>query len=1059
MSTENEDVLYTVTAEDRASAVFEHLKEELAKLGIEARIAGDSTSAGMDKVDQSARKAASGVNVSARDITNSFNTINTVMGGVTPSISARALKITGAMGLIASGAAATSAVSGAALASLPLLFAGAAALMVKTAVESNAQLQASFQASGDSIKATMLQASAPMIQTFAVVAAQGASALKAMGPALHDAFATAAPLVQTISTGLIGFVQNILPHLTAAMQASAPAVQALAGGLSDLGAGLGYFFENLSSGAAGGAKGLGALFSLLNGLLPVLGQFLADISGPASAAMATLSDFVVGLVTALLGGLTPVLNALLPVFASLLGALTPLFPVIQNLIAAFAPVITDVGSALVPVFKELVGVIAALVPHLIPLLDPLISLVDPIVAMIGPLGQLAVTLGAPLLDAVTQILPLLQSFQDTVSGGLGQALLGLGQAIVPLIPPLVGLAKVLAASLLGAITALLPALAQLVQGGLGALIQALSPILPLFGKLISELLPPLVKLVVALLGAIMPLLEPLLQLAGFILGKVIEGLTDFANKALIPVIELIAAHLGPAVQSLMQWFRDLWDTTTRVWAGIAADVGKDWAWLQQYVFNPTADVIAGMARGFTWFWQSVIVPVWNGIRDAIGAVWDWLSRNVFAPIGQAIDVMATAFRNVVEAVKTAWDRLQDVVAAPVRFIVKTVWDDGLLNAWNAVSGAFGGPHLDPVPVNFARGGVVPGYSPGNDVVSAMLSPGEGILVPQAVRALGGASGIGAINRAYGGGGSSNGNRYADGGVVNPVNWANAAADAINSIPLVRAMNAGMAALGNVVAGGLQSAVAGVFDSVIKPLLGVIPGLQGGRLGALLVSGVNTAEAGILAFLGGKDASAAVGAPGGMPGDLPGWIQQAMTVMGVSGANWLNGLEVIAMHESSGNPNAVNMTDSNALAGHPSKGIMQTIQSTFEAYRSASLPDDVFDPIANIAAGIGYINSRYGGIGGVPGLVAMAHGGDYVGYDSGGYLEPGLTLAYNGTGGREVVVPNGAGRFGGAPQIHYHVDIHDNNGTFDDKWIRQLWDALGRHATTVELPLAGVQVRR
>jgi TP901 family phage tail tape measure protein len=56
---------------------------------------------------------------------------------------------------------------------------------------------------------------------------------------------------------------------------------------------------------------------------------------------------------------------------------------------------------------------------------------------------------------------------------------------------------------------------------------------------------------------------------------------------------------------------------------------------------------------------------------------------------------------------------------------------------------------------FADGGVlraadgmtVPGYAPRRDIVPALLSPGEGVLVPEAVRAIGGARAISTINRA------------------------------------------------------------------------------------------------------------------------------------------------------------------------------------------------------------------------------------------------------------------------------------------------------------------------
>ncbi len=71
-------------------------------------------------------------------------------------------------------------------------------------------------------------------------------------------------------------------------------------------------------------------------------------------------------------------------------------------------------------------------------------------------------------------------------------------------------------------------------------------------------------------------------------------------------------------------------------------------------------------------------------------------------------------------------------------------------------------------IKTATGGVVPGYAPGQDTVSAMLSPGEGVLVPEAVRALGGPGAISAINRMFGGPRVSRGSKtgmFAGGGIA------------------------------------------------------------------------------------------------------------------------------------------------------------------------------------------------------------------------------------------------------------------------------------------------------
>lgn len=71
-------------------------------------------------------------------------------------------------------------------------------------------------------------------------------------------------------------------------------------------------------------------------------------------------------------------------------------------------------------------------------------------------------------------------------------------------------------------------------------------------------------------------------------------------------------------------------------------------------------------------------------------------------------------------------------------------------------------------------------------------------------------------------------------------------------------------------------------------------------------------------------------------------------------------------------------NSNAAAGHPSKGLMQCIDSTFQAHK---LPghDNIYNPVDNIIAGVRYSIDRYGSIGNVPGIQAMAHGGAYRGY--------------------------------------------------------------------------------
>ena len=64
-------------------------------------------------------------------------------------------------------------------------------------------------------------------------------------------------------------------------------------------------------------------------------------------------------------------------------------------------------------------------------------------------------------------------------------------------------------------------------------------------------------------------------------------------------------------------------------------------------------------------------------------------------------------------------------------------------------------------------------------------------------------------------------------------------------------------------------------------------------------------------------------------------------------------------ESGGNPKAVNNRDINAQNGVPSGGLLQVIEPTFQKYRDPKLPNDKFDPPANLVAALNYYVARYG----------------------------------------------------------------------------------------------------
>jgi soluble lytic murein transglycosylase-like protein len=114
------------------------------------------------------------------------------------------------------------------------------------------------------------------------------------------------------------------------------------------------------------------------------------------------------------------------------------------------------------------------------------------------------------------------------------------------------------------------------------------------------------------------------------------------------------------------------------------------------------------------------------------------------------------------------------------------------------------------------------------------------------------------------------------------------------------------------------------------------------------------------------------------GGVDSWVGQALDILDLP-SDLAPSVKKIIMKESGGNPRAINNWDSNARAGNPSQGLMQTIPSTFKHYVAPSLADrPITDPVANITAGVNYMIDQYG-------LRTLEAGGrtdssgDYVGY--------------------------------------------------------------------------------
>lgn len=517
---------------------------------------------------------------------------------------------------------------------------------------------------------------------------------------------------------------NLGPQFTETLTAILPTLQERMGGVAaQLNLAAQNAFEFLRS--AEGMRALNVTFlngeMLLKGLTSGTGEFtkgMIDLQAAALPAMEGIGRAIASVGEGIGRAFTRSAES---------GQLTKVFE-------GFSATLTGLGSGL----DHFIGGLLTMAEKVLPTLGPFFDTFGKTIEAIAPsLGNL----GAIFVNSLTELLPYLGDFIKALADGLGPVLPVIArligtfmQALTPLIEPLSKFAVILGETFISVLEKLSPAIEPLANAFV-ALLEAVAPILPMLAELAAEIII-----------ALAPALTEIFKAAAPVIQIFVDEFTPIL-KQMAPVLAEVAMTLGKAIADALIELAPLLPPLIEAWGNLLLAVAPllpELAELVAEILPPLVDILVALtpiivkvAELFTWLVRNIIeeivIPIinrltemWSDAGDKIETVTSWLTDTVFPGLGAALDKVKGWFGDAVDWIGSKWDELRDKAAVPVNYVIDTVWNNGLLRAWNSIDGLLGGVLPDAQPLQMiprrAAGGPL-GYmhgGTGNGTADDML---------------------------------------------------------------------------------------------------------------------------------------------------------------------------------------------------------------------------------------------------------------------------------------------------------------------------------------------------
>ncbi|MCK2082256.1 transglycosylase SLT domain-containing protein, partial [Lacticaseibacillus casei] len=498
-------------------------------------------------------------------------------------------------------------------------------------------------------------------------------------------------------------------------------------------------------------------------------------------------------------------------------------------------------------------------------------------------------------------------------------------------------------------------------------------------------------------------------------AKFFTGIWDTIVKVGTTAFNTVSKGISSFLSAVNKVWTDSWNAISKFFSNI-------WNGMVKFltpIINGISSAISNVINAIKNTWNTV----WGAISKFFGDTWNGMVKfyspiihDISSTIGSVINTIKKVWKDVWGDVGSffggIWDGIKKAAESGINFVVRVIRTG--LSAVNGVLGFFGVKKVSlPSYVHFAQGGKV-----GNNGTQLAMVNDDGsehykelihkkrtgqwlytdkknaILPLETGDRIYNGKESKAIADMYGIPG------FAHGGIIGSV-W-DGVKDA-SSWVVDKAEDVGkwIGDKFEAIVDWIAHPVKHVTDLISRSIKGIISSSPVKAFGDLGVGIFKHAYSGIGAWIKKelKKIEDSMGNPGGS--GVQRWKPYVIKALKANGfdasdyqvAAWMR----VIQRESNGNPKAINLWDSNAKAGIPSMGLVQTIGPTFNAYKFPG-HNDVYNGYDDLLAGIHYMKAIYGS-----GSSAFARVSGPEGYANGGLITQPIH-ALVGEDGPETILP-------------------------------------------------------